>query len=446
MADEFERFGNRSIITGMKPLRWMFAMLFCLRMNAAPVPEANYDESKIGTITLPDLLTMANGAKAATAEDWKAKRRPEILELYKREMFGRSPGRPPGLKFEVKSTKTNALDGLATRREILVSVPAQPKWPGMMVLVYTPNKASKPAPAFAGLSFGGNYTVTTEPDVAMTTRWVPNARGVIADNRANEASRGMEASRWPIRMILERGFALATAYYGDLEPDYNQGYKESVRSLFGDYTENPDQAPEGWSAIGAWAWGLSRMMDLLETLPEIDARKVAVIGHSRLGKTSLWAGASDERFAMVISNNSGEGGAAISRRNIGETVHRINNSFPHWFNGNYKKYNQNVNALPFDSHMLVALAAPRPVYIASAVEDTWADPKGEFLAGVYADPAYRLFGREGISDTTQPPVNHPVGNFIGYHIRTGKHDVTDYDWDQYLQFADRHLRGAAVKN
>jgi hypothetical protein len=404
--------------------------------------EANYDEAKAGEFELPTPFKSLDGRSIGTTEDWNRLRRPEIVELFKKEMYGRSPGRPDGLTFEVKSTKTNALDGLATRREVLVRVPSKPQWPGMMVLVYTPNKAAKPAPAFVGLSFGGNHAVTTETDVQMTARWVPNVKGIITENRATQASRGNEASRWAIKMILEHGYALATAYYGDLEPDHRDGWRESVRSVFGDFALKPDQAPEGWGAIGAWAWGLSRMMDLLETMPEIDAKKVAVMGHSRLGKTSLWAGAQDQRFAIVISNDSGEGGAAIMRRNFGETVERINTSFPHWFNGNFKKYNQDPNTLPIDAHLLIALMAPRPVYIASAAEDQWADPKGEFRAGLNADPVYRLFGKVGMKETEQPPIDHPIGNFIGYHVRTGKHDVTDYDWEQYIKFADRHFKAS----
>jgi hypothetical protein len=405
--------------------------------------KANEDESKVGTYTLPDPLILANGARVTTPEDWKTKRRPEILEMFRKEVFGRSPGRPDGLKFEVKATKTNALDGLATRKEILVHVPDKPQWPGMMVMLYIPNKSRGPAPAFAGLSFGGNYAVSTEPDVMMITH-AKAAQGVV-DSMKEKSARGKESSRWPLKMILENGYAVATAGYEDIEPDRKDGWKESVRSVFGGYTQNPDQAPEGWGAIAAWAWGLSRIMDLLETQPEIDAKHVAVIGHSRLGKTALWAGAEDQRFAIVISNDSGEGGAAIARRNFGETVWRINTSFPHWFNGNYKKYNEDPNKLPVDSHMLVSLAAPRPIYIASAAEDLWADPKGEFLAGVHATPVYRLFNEEGLKETEQPPVNHPIGNFIGYHIRTGKHDVTDYDWEQYLAFATRHF-GAGTRH
>lgn len=420
------------------------ASAFCFSNPAAtnnPVPPANYDEAKVGHFYLPDVLTMVDGSRVKTPEDWRTKRRPELLQLFEKHMFGRAPGKPEGLKFEVTSTKANALDGLATRKEIRITASSKPEWRGVDVLLYVPNKATKPVPAFAGLSFGGNHAVTTETDVALSKAWHRSANdGTVKDNRVTEAARGKESSRWPLKMILERGYAVATADYNDIEPDHAQGWKESVRSIFGEHAKNPDQQPEGWGAIGAWAWGLSRIMDYLETEKEIDSKRVAVIGHSRLGKTSLWAGAQDERFGIVISNNSGEGGAALARRNFGETVHRINTSFPHWFNGNYKKYNEDVYSLPIDSHLLIALAAPRPVYIASAVEDTWADPKGEFLGGVYAEAAWRLHGKPGIGTFTYPSVDRPVGEDIGYHVRTGKHDVTDYDWEQYLKFADKHFK------
>ena len=405
---------------------------------AKPLPFVpNYDEAKIPSYTLPNPLISLDGSRVTTAEQWKS-RRAEIYGLFEKHVYGRIPGGSlPGLHVVERKKIDGFLNGKAVLREIRVFFTANESGPGMDLLLVTP-AGRKSSPAFLGLNFQGNHSVHPSPEISLPQSWMrPNAETVV-ENRATEKGRGAAASRWPIEMIIDHGFALATAYYGDIDPDFDDGWFNGVHPLF----YKPDQSkpgPEEWGSIGAWAWGLSRALDVLEKDPAINARQVAVLGHSRLGKTSLWAGASDERFALVISNDSGCGGAALSRRAIGETVGRINTSFPHWFCDRFVDYNENENALPVDQHELIALIAPRPVYVASATEDTWADPKGEFLSAKLAGPVYQLFGKEGVGVAEQPAPDHPVGDSIGYHLRTGKHDVTSFDWEQYLKFAARHF-------
>ena len=409
------------------------ALILVLTMAAPAVAQkkfvANYDESKIPAFTLPDPLLFADGTAVREATDWP-KRRKEIVSLFADQVYGNAPARPAKLASEVFDER-EVFDGAAYRLQIRIHF-GDASAPHMDVLVYVPTNVTTP-PAFLTLNFKGNHSIDPDATIRISESWMRRGTGV-KDSRSTEATRGVAKSRWPVEMIVKRGYALATIYYGDIDPDFDDGFRNGVHSL------SPPKEASDWGSIAGWAWGLSCALDYFEKSNIVDANRVAVFGHSRLGKTSLWAGASDPRFAMVISNNSGCGGAALSRRAIGETVGRINTVFPHWFCDNYLQYNQNENACPVDQHMLVAAIAPRPVYIASAEGDRWADPKGEFLSARYADATFRLLGTEGLPITTMPPVNQPVHGRIGYHIRTGKHDVTNYDWQQYLTFADKHLK------
>jgi hypothetical protein len=417
-----------------------FLLTACSKKAPEQKTEVNYDESKVPHFTLPDPLVTSGGEKVTTAEEWESRRRPEVLALFKSQMYGKFPDVHVEISFEPLEENRDALDGTAIRKQIRAHFSGNGREAHMNILIYLPKNVTDAVPLFVGMNFYGNQTICKDTAIVLSDSWARNSEAFgVKNNRSSEAIRGVRASRWPVKEIIKRGYGLATIYYGDVDPDFDDGFQNGIHPLF--YKEGKTKpAVDEWGSIGAWAWGLSRAMDYFETDPEINQNKIAIIGHSRLGKTSLWAGATDPRFALVISNDSGCGGAALSRRRYGETVAIINAAFPHWFCGNFKKYNDNEDALPFDQHMLIALMAPRPVYIASAEQDRWADPKGEFLSGLYASPVYKLYGLEGMPATQMPPVDHPVAGTIGYHIRTGKHDLTLYDWQQYMDFADKHIR------
>lgn len=385
--------------------------------------------------TLPDPFLLDSGLRVQSEGDWWEKRRPEILRHFEHFVYGKSL---PVVKVraEVVERKNDALDGEATRIRVDLSFPGY-DGPMLQLMLYLPNAVKAPVPAFLGLSFYGHEGSFADPDIPLSTRWMRSDFKGVENNRSTEATRGIGVSRWPVKDIIRRGYALAVVYYGDIEPDHEQGFAQSVRAMFSADPHSPEGDAPG--AISAWAWGLSRVMDYLVTLPEIDAKRVCLTGHSRLGKTSLWAAATDTRFAAVISNNSGCGGGSISRRNYGEPLHFLSNVRPHWFCENCRTKSINIEKFPVDQHLLLSLIAPRPVLLACAEEDLGADPFGEFLSCVHASPVFEFLGATGLTTKELPPVNHPLFSTVGYSLRPGPHAITPDDWKTHIDFVDKYF-------
>jgi hypothetical protein len=409
------------------------------RTEVAGIP-VNYDESRVGTYSLPDPLTLNNGAQARDAKTWIQKRRPEIVRLFEENQFGRSPGRPAGMSFDVFDKGAAALDGKALRKQVTVYFSRDKAGPKMDLLIYLPAGARKPVPLLLNLSFSANMSVVDDPGVKPGEVWNREKKRV-------PATRGSNLGRLNVAPFLAQGIGVATVYYGDIDPDFQGGIPYGARSPYLKSGQT-EPAPDEWGAIAAWAWGLSRAMDYLETDKEVDAKRVAILGVSRLGKTVLWAGARDERFAMVIASCSGEGGAALSRRNYGETIKHLTEPtrYPYQFCANYRKYADQVDRFPVDAHMLIALIAPRPVLLQTGDTDVWSDPKGEFLAAVAAGPVYRLLGKPGLDTDQMPQAGHPILHTLGYAMHAGGHGTIPSDWDLFLKFMQMHLQQESFKS
>ena len=420
------------------------AAMLCLAQGVGAgqqIPGYNYDEAKVGSGPLLDPLVMSNGMPVRTASEWLAMRRPEILHLLEENVYGHTPRNAQiPLRYKVQESDDRALRGRAIRRQVIIYfTPRRDSGPKMHLLLYLPLNATGPVPLILGLNFEGNQSVLNDPTIRLNPVWVQVSDSKVTPPKPRqpaESTRGTESQEWQVEKILLRGYGFATVYYGDIEPDFNNAVQFGVRPLF--YAKGQQSpAPDDWGAIGAWAWGLSRALDYIKQAEKkVDPRRIAVTGHSRLGKTANWAAAQDLRFAAVLSTESGKGGTSLFRRLFGENIEHLNGAFPYWFCGNFAKWVGRDAQVPFDGNLLLSLLAPRPVYVASAHDDLWCDPRGEFLSAVSASRVYELLGQQGLGTTEMPTENVHIGHTIAYHIRSGTHDVTEYDWDQYLNFLD----------
>jgi hypothetical protein len=405
------------------------ALFYSLQTMAAVFPEP----AQLAVQTnLPNPLVMLDGTPVTTREAWLAKRRPELKALFQHYMYGQLPPAPAQCSFALERVNSKLFDGKATKKEVTIRFGA-PDLPAIHLLLVVPNQRSKPAPVFVGLNFNGNHTVLDDPSIALPEGWMPRGGPGVTNNRATDAGRGKDANNWALAQSISRGYAVATFYNGDVEPDRPDA-SEGIRARY----RNAEGRTYDWGAIAAWAWGVHRAVDYLITDPSIDARHIAVFGHSRNGKAALVAGAFDDRIALVFPHQAGCGGTAPSRGKIGESVTRINTSFPHWFNAEFKKFNDQPERLPFDQHCLIAIVAPRPVLLSNATEDQWANPSGQFEMLQAAEPVYKLLQAGGLAATTMPEVGKLVDSSLGYYIRPGKHSTTPEDWRVFLDFADKH--------
>ena len=393
----------------------------------------NYDEALVGEYTLPDPLVLANGKPVSDATSWLKKRRPEIVRLFEEQQFGRSPGRPKGMHFDVFDKGTPALNGKAIRRQVTIYFSPGKDGPKMDLLVYLPAGVPKPVPLLLNLSFTANSATVDDPGVKPGEVWG-------RDRKKSPVPAGSRFGRLNVEPILARGLGVATVYYGDIDPDFPDGISHGVRSLYLKAGQ-AKPAPDEWGSIAAWAWGLSRVLDYLETDKGVDSKRVAIMGVSRLGKTVLWAGAHDTRFALVIASCSGEGGAALSRRNYGETIAHLvaPTRYAYQFCGNYARHAGNPGNSPIDSHMLIALMAPRPLLLQTGDADKWSDPKGEFLAAAAAGPVYRLLGKQALDTALWPPEGPSIQPTLGYVMHAGGHGTVPGDWEYFLKFLELNL-------
>ena len=419
-------------------MRLSLALLGALAVTL-PAPSADFPApdklpSKPG---LPDPTIAFDGTKVAGVREWEAKRRPELKELFDHYMYGRYPAKP-AITAKVLFEDAKALDGKGTLREVEITL-GSPDWPKIYLLIATPN-GKTPAACFVGPNFGGNHLILADDRIHLPTSWMPANGPGVKDNEATDAGRGKQPDTWPLAEIVGRGYAVATFYCGDIQPD-RPNVREGMRATIPPPTGEAN--PAETATIMWWAWGIHRAVDYLVTDTRIDAKRIAVVGHSRLGKTALLAGAFDDRIAVVIPHQAGCGGSGPSRHADpkAEPVVRINKAFPHWFCDNFKAFGDDTSKLPFDQNCLVAICAPRPVLFTNAADDLWANPSGQFEVLKAANPAYKLYGHDGLTAAKLPsPGDAPFDTRLGYWIRDGKHSMIPADWKVWMDYCDKWMK------
>jgi hypothetical protein len=398
----------------------------------------------------PPVLRMADGAAVTTEEAWRTQRRPELAGMFERWMYGRVPAEARQVTVKAREVgRSVVLGGKAVMKRVELTLERRDgrdvgRSVGRMeLLMFLPAEAKgqvggpveRRVPMFVGINFCGNQSVFEDGSIPLTENYVAWGKGIV-DHRATEASRGQDVAGWPVAAIIERGYGLATFHAGDIDPD-RADFSDGVQAQF--YREGQTgPGDEEWGSIGAWAWGLSRAADYLMTDAQVDAQRVMVIGFSRYGKTALWAGAMDERFAMVVAVQAGCGGTAPSRGTVGESVKVITTKFPHWFCGEFAKFGDRVEELPMDQHGLMAMVAPRPLLVTAATGDEWSNPAGQYEMARLAGEVYRLLGVDGPTGPMPGEDEEPTTR-LGFFIRAGKHSQTEQEWKAAMDFADRHL-------
>ncbi len=430
----------RRIFSTAIPLSLLFAFSISTRSVVAesrfPEPDRLPSHPE-----LPDPLVLFDGERVASKEQWIEKRRPELKALFQHYMYGYLPP-PAKIEAKVEHEDAKAFGGKATLRDVTISF-GPPGTPPIQLLLVVPNARKGPAPVFLGITFCGNHALVNDPAVRIPKVWMYPGPGV-KDHRATEAGRGKQIDVWALEQSIDRGYAVATFYSGDVDPDRSdvrEGIQARLRAKDAKATDHD------YGTIAAWAWGAQRVVDYLRECKDIDRTRIALVGHSRLGKATLLAAALDERIALAIPHQAGCGGTAPSRTKNpkAESVRRINTSFPHWFDGAFKQFNDRTDKLPFDQHCLIALMAPRPILLSNAVEDQWANPSGQFQMLQAADPVYRLLGTTGLEAKEMPEVGTCSDGKLGFSLRAGKHSMTAGDWKVFLDFADKHLGKPAAR-